>query len=413
MNKPTTTFTRTITSTLLLVAAIVCSLPHPACAEDGHWVTTWATATEGFTDPTYLPPQPLAHNTMRMFVRTSVGGKLVRLRFSNVNGQTPVTINSAHFALAANVDSSATTGSINTNTDTALEFRGAPAIVIPPGGEIFSDPVKFELSALALVAVSVHYGDISNSPMTGHRGSRTTSYVTTGNAVSAPDLAQASKKDAWWTLTGIDVMAPKSSKAVIAIGDSITDGKGTRYNYHTRWTDFLAARLSTNAPTSGVGVGNMGIGGTGSGLAQTRFQRDVLDQSGVGWVIIFIGVNDIIFGNRSFSYLTNAYTDMSTRAHARGLKVYGATITPMGGAAKAAQEAIRQQVNTWIKTTAVSSGIYDGCIDFDAAARNPSNPTYLLPAYAKDDLHLNPAGYEALGNAIDLRLFTDSQATAP
>lgn len=243
--------------------------------------------------------------------------------------------------------------------------------------------------------------------MTGHRGSRTTSYVTSGNAVSAPNLALASKKDAWWTLTGIEVMAPMPSKAVLAIGDSITDGNGTLYNYNTRWTDFLAARLSTNGPTAGVGIGNMGIGATGSGLAQTRFRRDVLEQSAARWVVIFIGVNDIIYGNQSLSYLTNAYTDMANRAHARGLKVYGATITPMGNAANTAQRAVRQNVNAWIRTTAISSGIYDGYIDFDATMRDPSNPEFTLPAYANDDLHMNPTGYAAMGNSIDLNLFAN------
>jgi len=403
----TSRFVRASKVAVLLTGSFVCCLQPTVRAADGHWVTTWATAAEGITDSSYLPPQPLAHNTMRMFVRTSVGGELLRFRFSNAYGESPVTINASHLALAASVDSSATSGDINTDTDTALRFRGVPSTVVPPGGEIYSDPVKLSLPTLSIVAVSIHYGDISHSPMTGHRGSRTTSYVTDGNAVSAANLALASKKDAWWTLTGIEVMAPMSSKAVLAIGDSITDGNGTLYNYHTRWTDLLATRLSTNGPTAGVGVGNMGIGATGAGLAQSRFHRDVLEQSAARWVIIFIGVNDIIYGNQPAAYLINAYTDMANQAHSRGLKVYGATITPMGGAANGSQESVRQQVNTWIRTTAISSGIFDGSIDFDAAAQDPGNPTYLLPAYAKDDLHLNPTGYEALADSIDLNLFVD------
>jgi lysophospholipase L1-like esterase len=401
----TSVFMRVIKTTVLMAVSIVCFMQSIARAEDGHWTTTWATATEGFTDTTYLPPKPLAQNTMRMFVRTSVGGELLRFRFSNAYGTGSVGINAAHFALAASVDSSATSGDINTNTDTTLKFRGAPGAVIPPGGVIYSDPVKFSLPALSLVAISVHYGEIPYSPMTGHRGSRTTSYVADGNAVSAPNLAPASKKDAWWTLTGIEVMAPMSSKAVFAMGDSITDGNGTLYNYNTRWTDFLATRLATNGPTAGVGVGNMGIGATGSGLALTRFRRDVLDQSAARWVVIFIGVNDIIYGNQPVSYLTNAYTSMASQAHTRGLKVYGATITPMGNAANSSQRAVRQNVNTWIRTTAISNGIFDALIDFDATMRDPSNAEFTLPAYANDDLHMKPAGYEAMGNSIDLNLF--------
>lgn len=400
-------FCRTAGTLILLATGIACCMQQVARAEDGHWVTTWATATENVTDTNYLPPHPLAHNTMRMFVRTSIGGELLRFRFSNAYGQEPVTINAAHAALAANADSSATGGDIDTATDTNLRFGGAPGTVIPPGEEIFTDPVKFSLPALSVVAVSVHYGDIAHSPVTGHRGSRTTSFVEDGNAVSAPDLALAGKRDAWWTLTGIDVMASASGKAVLAMGDSITDGNGTRYNYHTRWTDFLASRLRANEPTAGVGVGNMGIGATGTGQAQTRFRRDVLEQSGARWVIVFIGINDIVYGNRPASYLEEAYTDMANQAQAHGLKIYGATITPAGGAATSGEESVRQQVNTWIRTTAVSSGIFDGVIDFDAAARDPENPAYLLPAYAKDDLHLNPAGYEALADAIDLSLFVE------
>lgn len=403
----TSTNLQAFRTAVLVTAFIVCFMQPTVRAEDGHWTTTWATATEGFTDATYLPPKPLAQNTMRMFVRTSVGGEMVRFRFSNACGTGPAAINAAHGALAASVDSSATSGDINTNTDTTLKFRGAPGVVIPPGGVIYSDPVKFSLPALSLVAISVYYGEIPHSPMTGHRGSRTTSYVADGNAVSAPNFALGSKKDAWWTLTGIEVMAPMPSKAVLAMGDSITDGNGTLYNYNTRWTDFLATRLATNGPTAGVGVGNMGIGATGLGLALTRFRRDVLDQSAARWVVIYIGVNDIIYGNQPVSYLTNAYTSMASQAHARGLKVYGATITPMGNAANSSQKTVRQNVNTWIRTTAISNGIFDGCIDFDATMRDPSNPEFTLPAYANDDLHMKPAGYEAMGNSIDLNLFVD------
>ena len=386
-----------------------------ARAEDGHWVTTWGTAVEdirsGFWMANgYFPPLPLENNTMRMFVRTSIGGELFRFRFSNAYGTSPVTINSAHFALAAQSDSSAGIGDIQTETDTVLKFSGAPAVVIPPGGVVYSDPVKYSLPALSVIAVSLQYGEISDDPITGHRGSRTTSFFATGNAVSAADMSAATRKDVWYTLAGIETMAPASGKTLIALGDSITDGNGTTYNYNTRWTDYLAARLGDNAPTAQVGVANMGIGGSGSAMAQERFQRDVLDQSAARWVVVFIGVNDIIYGNASSSYLISAYTDMAAKAHARGLKIYGATITPMCDAATAAQESVRQEVNSWIRTTAMSNGIYDGYIDFDAAMRDPAATTYTLTAYRNngtDDLHMNAAGYEAMADSIDLSLFVD------
>ncbi len=408
MGKMTLRLFRLMKTACLSAVALVCCMQQTVLAESGHWTTTWGTATENIGSSSgYSPPIALAHNTYRMYVRTSVGGELVRFRFSNAYGTSPLTINSAHFAFAGSVDSSAGNGDIDTNSDTLLRFRGAPGTVIPPGGEIYSDPVEFSLPATSLVAVSINYGKVSDDPITGHRGSRTTSFFAYGNAVSDADMFGAVKKDVWFTLVGIEVMAPMSGKAVLAIGDSITDGNGTLYNYHTRWTDFLATRLASNAPTESVGVGNMGIGATGSGLAQSRFYRDVLEQSGAGWVIIFIGVNDIIYGNQSVSYLTNAYTDMANQAHARGIKVYGATITPMGNAANSSQRTVRQDVNTWIRTTAVSSGIFDGFIDFDATMRDPGNPEYTLPAYAQDDLHMNPTGYEAMGNSIDLSLFVD------
>lgn len=214
----------------LLVVSIACCTLQNTRAEDGHWTTTWATATEnivsGFWMSTgHFPPKPLKHDTLRMFMRTSVGGELVRVRFSNAFGTSPVTINHAHIALAASVDSSAGDGDIDTGTDTVLKFSGAPGVVIPPGGEVFSDPVKFSLPDLSVVAVSIQYGEIVDDPVTGHRGARTTSFFADGNAVSAADMAGVVEKDVWYTCTGIDVMAPAAGKTVIAIGDSITDGR--------------------------------------------------------------------------------------------------------------------------------------------------------------------------------------------
>lgn len=399
----------------LLVACLLASFgfgcAHPGGrAKSAHWVTTWATATENIVNnPEYSPKAALAHNTYRMFLRASTGGELVRFRFSNLYGTSPVTINSAHVALAANLDSSATDGSINTKTDTVIRFNGSAGTVIPPGEIAFSDPVKFSLPPLSVVAVSIHYGESGSNPITGHRGSRTTSFFKAGNVVADPAMAGATKQDVWYSLVGVEVMAPPSSATIVALGDSITDGNSTRYNYHTRWTDFLATRLSTNPPTAMVGVANMGIGATGVGLAKSRFQRDVLDQSGARWVIIFIGVNDI-GANQSTAFVTSAYTDMARQARARGLKVYGATVTPFHGNGyySETRERVRQEVNTWIKTTAITDGIFDGCIDFSEFVTAPgSAPPALRAAFTRDYLHLNPAGYQALVEGIDLNLFVN------
>ena len=227
----------------------------------------------------------------------------------------------------------------------------------------------------------------------------------------------------WYIITGMEVLAGSSSKTLSILGDSITDGRGSTDNSNNRWPDDLANRLITNAPTAGIGVDNMGVGGNGlfGGLgvaAQNRFDRDVLNQSGVRYYIVFEGVNDI--GGDSSSTTTNqatsfatdmiaVYTQFANKAHARNLLAYGATITPFGGSGyyTTLHEFERQTVNAWFRTNAV----YDGVLDFDLAARDPSNPININPLFyngvnASDGLHLNPAGYQALADSINLNLFT-------
>jgi lysophospholipase L1-like esterase len=227
-------------------------------------------------------------------------------------------------------------------------------------------------------------------------------------------MAGAAKTAHWYIITGVEVLADNSSKGVVTLGDSITDGRGSTTDGNDRWPDNLARRLATNAPTAGLAVVNMGIGGNGifGGLgpaAQARFDRDVLNQSGVRWLIVFEGVNDIGGASASGSSalatnLINAYIQFASKAHARNMRAYGATITPFGGNSyyTTAHEAARQTVNAWFRTNTV----YDALIDFDAAVRSPVTLTNLLPAYdTGDHLHLNPAGYQAMANAIDLNLF--------
>lgn len=389
--------------TLLLLAPLL------SRAADGRWVTTWTTAPQS-TSTDNLPPSPLAHNTLRQFVRVSVGGGLVRFRFTNAYGSSPVEIQAAALARAAGSPGS---GEIDAGTSRALRFRGAPGAVIPPGGVLYSDPLEFDLPALSPVAVSVHFGAISSTVITSHAGSRTTSFIQSGEAVAAATMNGATRTDRWYVIAGMEVLAPSAmSGTVVVIGDSITDGRGSTTNGNDRWTDFLADRLVGNSATARVAVGNLGIGGTGVSLAQSRFRRDVLDQNGARWVVVFIGVNDI--GGSSSAPATivdnliSAYTGMASQARARGLKVYGATITPFGGSGyySTDHEAARQSINQWIRTTAVTSGVYDACIDFDAAVRDPANSVNLLPAYNSDNLHITPAGYSAMADAIDLGLFT-------
>jgi len=378
---------------------------------DGHWLTTWGCGPQ-LTEPSNLPPAPLANSTLRQFVHTTAMGKVLRARLSNAYGTNTVNISLAHIALASGAGS-AGNGDVNTTTDKALTFRGAPSAVIPPGEVVLSDPLAFDLPAITNLAISIFFGNISATTVNGHPGSRTTSFIVPSNVVSAASLPTASKTAHWYIITGVDVLADSSGKALVTLGDSITDGRGSTTDGNNRWPDDLANRLITNTPTAGVAVVNMGIGGNGifGGLgpaAANRFDRDVLSQSGVRYFILFEGVNDIGGGSSSMTTATNlvaAYTQFANKAHARSVLAYGATITPFGGNAyySALHEQERQFVNAWIRTNTV----FDGVIDFDTAVADPGAPVNLLPAYdSGDHLHLNPAGYHAMADSINLSLFT-------
>jgi lysophospholipase L1-like esterase len=394
---------------------MLCGVPKASAAES-HWVTTWGCAPQ-LTEPHNLPPVPLAHSTLRQFVRTTIAGEQIRVRFSNAFGTNDVNITAARVALSAG-SGSAGSGEINPATDRALTFNGAAGVVIPRGAAVFSDPLEFNLPGLTNVAISIQFGDISATTINGHPGSRTTSFIQTGDALSDPSLPTAKKTKHWYIITGLEVRTQKASRAIVVLGDSITDGRGSTDDGNNRWPDVLAQRLATNPPTANVSVVNMGIGGNAifGGLgpaAVKRFDRDVLEQSGARYLIVFEGVNDI-GGMREANALMlttnliNAYTEFATKAKARGLRAYGATITPFGGNGyfTPARETVRQTINTWFRTNT----IYDGVIDFDAAVRDPVTLTNFQATFyrglnANDWLHLNPAGYRAMAEAIDLDLF--------
>lgn len=391
-----------------------------ASAAAGHWVTTWATSPY-LTEVGNLPPEPLAHKTLRQFVRTSIGASHLRLRFCNAYGTEPVTIQAAHIALAAGTGS-AGTGGINPATDRALAFQGAPGVVIPAGQTIWSDPLAYDLPVTATVAISLHFGGISASTITGHPGSRTTSFIEEGNAVSAADLTGAAKADHWYVIHAIEALADETGRTIAVLGDSITDGRGSTTNGQDRWPDQLATRLAANPSTAGVGIANLGIGGNGvlgQGSAgfpsgQARFSRDILNQTGVRYCIVFEGINDIAYSGITTpaaatvraNDLIAAYTSLANQAKARNIRPYAATITPFGTSSThtATLETIRQTVNDWIRNNTV----FDGFIDFDAVVRDPSAPSNLLPAYIyqNDGLHINTTGYQAMVNSVNLNLFT-------
>jgi lysophospholipase L1-like esterase len=377
----------------------------------GKWTTSWATATEDIRDGFWMskghfPPMSLDGNTLRMFTRASIGGDVLRVKFSNEFGHQPLTIQAAHIAEAASVNASETKGAIKTNTDTQLTFSGSLQVVLQPGQTLYSDPVAFQLSPLEVIAISMHFGEIGEEPITGHRGARSTSFFVEGNAVNKANLKGAVKKDVWYTATALEVMSSEASGTIVAMGDSITDGFGTKYNYHTRWTDYFAERLSDEKNEARIAMANVGIGGAGAAMSIERFQRDVLDIQGAKWLIIFIGINDIVYGNRSAEYLIDHYKKMAQLARENGLKVYGATITAMGKhSEKPNKESTRQQVNQWIRTTSLELGVYDGIIDFDEITRDPSRPAFLRPRFAVDDLHLNITGYKAMADSMPITLF--------
>jgi lysophospholipase L1-like esterase len=410
--RPPTAKTSFAQIALVIVSAMAMS---SASAQSVHWVGTWGCGIQ-LTEPRNLPPPPgLTSNTLRQVVRSTIGGKQVRVHFANTFGTGGVVMNSVHLALNP---SSTTSSAIDSATDQALKFGGAESVTIPAGKDIWSDPIAFDLPPLTNLAITISFGETS-SDVTGHPGSRTTSYILPGNAVTSTDMAGAVKAEHWYNIEEVDVMADDSYGTVVAFGDSITDGRGSTTEGNNRWPDDLAVRLHNNIPTAHVGVVNTGIGGNaifgGLGPAGVkRFDRDVLEPSGVRWAIIFEGVNDIggVRGPRAATLATNliaAFTEFAAKAHAKNVRIYGATITPFGGNGyySVQHEAIRQEVNAWIRTNSA----FDGVIDFDAAVRDPADPTKFKAEYhpglnANDWLHLNPAGYHAMADAIDLNLFT-------
>ncbi|WP_437818247.1 SGNH/GDSL hydrolase family protein [Sorangium sp. So ce1078] len=371
------------------------------------WVGTWTTGPQ-LTEPNNNPPEPgLANNTLRQVVYTSIGGSNVRLRLSNEFGNGPVTMSSVHIA------DSTTADGIDAATDKALKFMGADSVTIPEGEAVFSDPIDYALKPLSKLAVTIQFGSVP-SGITGHPGSRTNSYIQTGNGVSSPTLTSPVSTAHWYYITGLDVMADPSAAAIAILGDSITDGRGSVTDGNTRWPDFLSRRLRANPGTEDVAVLNLGIGGgtvLAGGLgptAKARYQRDILDQRGARWAIIFIGVNDI--GNNSTANVADdliaAYSDFIDQAHEKGMLVYGVPILPFKGNGyySPEHEATRQEVNTWIRT----SGEYDAVIDLEPAVADPADPTKLQDDldFENDGLHLNPTGLEAMADAVDLSLFT-------
>lgn len=382
------------------------------------WVASWGASQQIPEPQNALPAADLRDATVRQIFHLSVGGNALRVHLSNVFGMEALHFTSVHVARSLSPSSAA----IDPASDRSLRFAGSAEVTVPAGAEFVSDPLDDSFASLSDVAVTF-YLEAAPPVETAHPGSRATSYIVHGNAVSASDLTGAKRVDHWFQISAIDVLSVPGAASVVALGDSITDGHGATTNGNNRWTDVLAARLQASTKTRSIGISNQGIGGNHlltDGLgpnALARFDRDVLAPDAVRWVIVLEGINDL--GKLAqqgeatqaehaalVGQMLAALQQIVLRAHAHGLRAYGATITPYAGSdyyhPGPLNEADRQAVNQWIRT----KGAFDAVIDFDAVIRDPQHPDKLLPAYdSGDHLHPSPAGYKAMGESISFDLF--------
>ena len=383
-----------------------------------NWVGSWAASQQTPESQNAIAPNDLRDATLRQIIHLSIGGPLLRVHLSNAFGTTPLHLLSVHIARPISVSSAG----IDSATDRPLRFSGSEDVIIPAGAEYISDPIVFGVSPYADLAISIHY-DAPPTQQTGHPGSRATSYLVHGNQVSAADLLDAKAIEHWYQISGVDIAASPKNASIVILGDSITDGHGATTNGNDRWTDVLARRVQKLPKRKSFGVLNQGIGGNHlltDGLgpnALARFDRDVLAQAGVRYLIVLEAVNDLGGLAREAEVpiadhaalvrrILAAYEQIITRAHTRGIQVIGATILPYVGSnyyhPDVTSEADRVAVNDWIRAT----GHFDAVIDFDRLTRDPQHPDQLLPAYdSGDHLHPGPVGYRAMGEAVPLSLF--------
>jgi len=408
----------------MLVLILIGALAQIAQAQD-HWVTTWAASPQ---QPRVAPggggggaaaaPTTFNDQTVRMIVQTTLGGRRARVTLSNAFGNMPLKIGAAHVALR-DKESAITTGS-----DRELMFNGKAAVTIAPGAQMISDPVDINIPQLGDVAVSVYVpGD--SGPMTTHAIGLHTTYIAKGNVTSAAALNDATTRQSYYWISAVDVMAPADAGAIVAFGDSITDGATSTNDTDRSWPSILAGRILSSPGAPKLAVLNQGISGNrlladGAGVnALARFDRDVLGMSGVKWLLVMEGINDIggttgppRGGAAPQNPVTPVTPDdligvlkqMIERAHAHGIKVAGATLTPYEGAGYYSEkgEEVRQAVNRWIRT----SGAFDAVLDFDKATQDSANPKTFKPTFNNTDhLHPNDAGYKAMADSVDLKIF--------
>ena len=409
---------------LRIAAAILvldCFAAGAAAQSTEHWVTTWATAQQLAPQPPLPGPGPnvpatLKNQTVRMVARSSIGGRRVRIQVSNAFGSKPLVIGNAHIALREK------DAAIVPTSDRALTFGGQPTMTVPPGALIVSDPVDLEVPKLTDLAISLYLPEDTGTPSIHPIGLHT-NYIAEGEVTAKTSLDSSTTTTAYLWLSSVDVLAPANAGAIIAFGDSITDGFKTTIDKDQAWPTLLAKRLAATKSTEmlgvlNLGVLNLGIAGNrvlrdGAGVsALARFDRDVLSRAGVRWMTLLEGINDITFSALpvfatevvTAEDLIGGYRQIIERAHMHGIKVAGATIMPVGGVStyRESGEAVRQAVNQWIR----SSGAFDAVIDFDALMRDAADPKRLRPEFDPGDhVHPDDKGNERMAQAIDRRHF--------
>ena len=362
---------------------------------------TWAAAAE-WTGKSDMPKMSLSGNTLREIIQVTIGGREMQLQLSNEFSKEPLEIKAVYIADA--LDSC----DINKKTAVPLTFGKSRTLTIAPGATAMSDAVKYDLKPRQRLAITICYGQSVPQNMTSHRGSRTTSFIATGEIGAKKKFVASEKLEHWYNIAQLNVRTDGQVKAVAVLGNSITDGRGSTTNKQNRWPDQMAAHLDCAVLNLGIG-GNCVVHGGLSEPAMKRFDRDILGQKGVDRLIIFQGTNDLggsRHSEQTAKELIEAYKTLIQKAHDAGIKkVFGATITPVKGNNwySPYHEVARQEVNAWIR----NSGAFDAVIDFDELTRDPSDPERLKKELTDDWLHLNAEGYRVMGEYAAERLKTE------